>query len=261
MVLTALWTSHSFSTSSASSLPPRSTSTRSSRSHSFLPPASPGACFRRRSKLTLGYAHLLRNVFDKYRRENGTLGLNELADMFIEISKKITALPATAQVASQQGAYLGKKLSVVARQHLDETALRNGVYDDPDDMLYEPFKYKHSESDSVLCCCCFVILTWVALHSGIDCVRLGSSLKVSLADWAEADLSFILMFASHTATLVSEILVPGSLYADLANAACDPAGNSAVFDFNGFDWAGGLLAMYLWRCVPRLCVDLLQTLS
>lgn len=25
------------------------------------------------------------------------------------------------------------------------------------------------------------------------------------------------------------------------------AGNSAVFDFDGFDWAGGLLAMYLWR--------------
>lgn len=34
-----------------------------------------------------------------------------------------------------------------------------------------------------------------------------------------------------------------------------------MFDFNGFDWAGGLLAMYLWRCVLRLCVDLLQTLS
>lgn len=110
-------------------------------------------------------------MFDKYRRENGTLGLNELADMFIEISKKITALPATAQVASQQGAYLGKKLSVVAQQHLDETALRNGVYDDPDDMLYEPFKYKHSESEFGSHGCCLAILTQVTLHSGIDCVR------------------------------------------------------------------------------------------
>lgn len=65
--------------------------------------------------------------------------------MFIEISKKITALPATAQVANQQGAYLGKKLSTVGRQNLDDTALKNGIYDDPDDVLYEPFKYKHSE--------------------------------------------------------------------------------------------------------------------
>ncbi|GJN87665.1 hypothetical protein Rhopal_000620-T1 [Rhodotorula paludigena] len=85
----------------------------------------------------------IENVFDKYRRENGTLGLNELADMFLEISKKITALPATAQVAAQQGQYLGKKLSTLGKQELDETALKNGVYDDPDDMLYHPFKYKH----------------------------------------------------------------------------------------------------------------------
>lgn len=131
---------------------------------------------KRKFPTTEKHFNKIENVFDKYRRENGTLGLNELADMFIEISKKITALPATAQVASQQGAYLGKKLSVVAQQHLDETALRNGVYDDPDDMLYEPFKYKH----------------------------MGS-------------IAYI--------------------------------GNSAVFDFNGFDWAGGLLAMYLWRSV------------
>ncbi|GAA6020279.1 hypothetical protein JCM8202_002607 [Rhodotorula sphaerocarpa] len=118
----------------------------------------------------------IQNVFDKYRRENGTLGMNELADMFIEISKKITALPATAQVASQQGEYLGKKLSTVGKRQLDDTMLKNGLYDDPDDVVYEPFKYKH----------------------------MGS-------------IAYI--------------------------------GNSAVFDFDGFDWAGGLLAMYLWRSV------------
>ncbi|GAA5934835.1 hypothetical protein JCM1841_000268, partial [Sporobolomyces salmonicolor] len=37
------------------------------------------------------------DVFDRYKRSDGTLGLNELADMFLEISKKITNLPATAQ--------------------------------------------------------------------------------------------------------------------------------------------------------------------
>jgi len=69
--------------------------------------------------------------------------MNELADLFINVSKKITALPATAQVASQQGAYLGKKFAKIGKQELDGTALRNGVYDDPDDMLAEPFKYTH----------------------------------------------------------------------------------------------------------------------
>ena len=38
------------------------------------------------------------DVFEKYKRSDETLGLNELADMFIHISKKITNLPATAQV-------------------------------------------------------------------------------------------------------------------------------------------------------------------
>ncbi|GAA5849767.1 hypothetical protein JCM9279_002008 [Rhodotorula babjevae] len=85
----------------------------------------------------------LQDIFEQYKRGNGTLGMNELADLFINVSKKITALPATAQVASQQGAYLGKKFAKIGRQELDETALRNGVYDDPDDMLAEPFKYTH----------------------------------------------------------------------------------------------------------------------
>ncbi|GAA6018492.1 hypothetical protein JCM10207_007195 [Rhodosporidiobolus poonsookiae] len=118
--------------------------------------------------------HKIQDVFDKYQRENGTLGLNELADLFLEISKKITNLPATAQVATQEGAYLGKKFNVLGRQALDGTALANGVYDDPDDMLYKPFNYSH----------------------------MGS-------------LAYI--------------------------------GNSAVFDLNGYSFAGGLAAMYLWR--------------
>ncbi|GAA6040145.1 hypothetical protein JCM8097_002052 [Rhodosporidiobolus ruineniae] len=116
----------------------------------------------------------IQDVFDRYRRENGTLGLNELADMFIEVSKKITTLPATAQVANQQGVYLGKKFSKIGKAQLDHVALDNGVYDDPDDLLASPFKYSH----------------------------MGS-------------LAYI--------------------------------GNSAVFDFNGYSFAGGLAAMYLWR--------------
>lgn len=116
------------------------------------------------------------DVFEKYKRSDETLGLNELADMFIHISKKITNLPATAQVADQEGKYLGKKFSKLARSHNDQVAIDNGVYDDPDDLLYEPFSYKN----------------------------LGS-------------IAYI--------------------------------GNSAVFDFDSFSFAGGLAAMYLWRSV------------
>lgn len=92
---------------------------------------------------TPGDLSTYRDIFEQYKRGNGTLGLNELADLFLNVSKKITALPATAQVASQQGAYLGKKFAKLGRQELDDTALRNGVYDDPDDLLADPFNYRH----------------------------------------------------------------------------------------------------------------------
>lgn len=38
----------------------------------------------------------LRDVFDKYAQGNNTLGMNELATMFIDISKKMTNLPAVS---------------------------------------------------------------------------------------------------------------------------------------------------------------------
>ncbi|BGP29130.1 hypothetical protein JCM10296v2_000868 [Rhodotorula toruloides] len=118
----------------------------------------------------------IEDIFKQYADGKGALGLNELADLFINVSRKITAFPATAQVAEQEGIYLAKKLNVLAKQHDAHVAIDNGVYDDPDDMLYEPFSYKH----------------------------MGS-------------LAYI--------------------------------GNSAVFDFPGFSFAGGLAAMYLWRSV------------
>ncbi|KAM0750316.1 nucleotide-binding domain-containing protein, partial [Meredithblackwellia eburnea MCA 4105] len=130
-------------------------------------------------KFPTAHVHVekIRDVFDKYANKDHQLGLNELAEMFLEISKRMTALPATAQVANQQGSYLGKKLSKLATTGHD-AAEQNHVYDDPDDMLYSPFTYKHSIS-----------------------------------------LAYI--------------------------------GNSAVFDLENFSmsFAGGLVAMYLWRSV------------
>lgn len=91
-------------------------------------------------------ARTCRDIFKQYADGRGALGLNELADLFINVSRKITAFPATAQVAEQEGIYLAKKLNVLAKQHDAHIALDNGVYDDPDDMLFEPFNYKHSAS-------------------------------------------------------------------------------------------------------------------
>lgn len=93
--------------------------------------------------------------------------------MFIHISKKMTNLPATAQVANSQGVYLGKKLSKVAKViHTQNTEQLPDDYD-----VYKPYTYRH----------------------------MGS-------------LAYI--------------------------------GNSAVFDIGGgWSFAGGLVAMYLWRGV------------
>ncbi|KAK4692762.1 NADH:quinone reductase (non-electrogenic), partial [Phenoliferia sp. Uapishka_3] len=87
----------------------------------------------------------IRDVFEKYANKENTLDLNALAELFLDVSKRMTALPATAQVANQQGVYLGKKFSKVAKSG-HEVAMLNGVYDDPDDLLFKPFKYKHMGS-------------------------------------------------------------------------------------------------------------------
>lgn len=87
----------------------------------------------------------LQEVFDKYDVDhNGSLGLNEIADMLLETQKKMTALPATAQVASQQGKYLAKKLNKLAK-HRDKGGDMNpndgsDVYD-IDDEVAKPFEY------------------------------------------------------------------------------------------------------------------------
>lgn len=54
-----------------------------------------------------------KDIFDDYDKDkDGQISLNELAEMFLEISNKITTLPPTAQVANQQGVYLGKVSSL-----------------------------------------------------------------------------------------------------------------------------------------------------
>lgn len=60
--------------------------------------------------------------------------------MFLTLSKKVTALPATAQVASQEGQYLAKMFNKLSKEHKALEA--NGIVDLDDDVYFHPFKYK-----------------------------------------------------------------------------------------------------------------------
>ncbi|KAI9637628.1 putative 64 kDa mitochondrial NADH dehydrogenase [Dioszegia hungarica] len=117
----------------------------------------------------------VRNLFDEYDTDKDEeLRLNEVAEMFQKLEKKITSYPATAQVAAQQGKYLGAMFGKLAKSH--KALELNEMPDMDDEAYYSPFAYRH----------------------------LGN-------------LAYI--------------------------------GNSAAFDYNGYSFAGGLLAMYAWRSI------------
>ncbi|KZT26577.1 nucleotide-binding domain-containing protein [Neolentinus lepideus HHB14362 ss-1] len=87
----------------------------------------------------LGYE--IREVFELYDSDKDeSLTLNELTVLLQEIGNKITALPATAQVASQQGKYLGQKLSKIARQQ-ERHGEKASILQDED--VAKPFQYLH----------------------------------------------------------------------------------------------------------------------
>ncbi|KZS88379.1 nucleotide-binding domain-containing protein [Sistotremastrum niveocremeum HHB9708] len=86
----------------------------------------------------------MRDLFDAYDKDKDqSLTLNELAEMMQQLSSQMTALPATAQVASQQGKYLGKKLSKLARAR--DVLIKNEI-PETDEAVAEPFRYFHMGS-------------------------------------------------------------------------------------------------------------------
>lgn len=70
------------------------------------------------------------------------LKFKDLKKIFKEVDSKVTALPATAQRAHQEGTYLGKKFNNLANS-AEALQLNNITTGDIDDVVYEPFKYKH----------------------------------------------------------------------------------------------------------------------
>ncbi|KAI9250930.1 pyridine nucleotide-disulfide oxidoreductase-domain-containing protein [Phascolomyces articulosus] len=88
-----------------------------------------------KDKYPLTRQHLgeLVHLFKKYDVDHSdTLEVEEMRCMLGDIDKKMTQLPATAQVASQQGAYVGRLLNQLAQE---EHAIKN--------QKVEPFQYRH----------------------------------------------------------------------------------------------------------------------
>lgn len=96
-------------------------------------------------RIPMAEDHLVKvkELFEKYDSDaDNNLSLNELVKLLEEIGNKITALPATAQVASQQGKYIGKKLHKIARSK--EIFEANGVpISAADEAVAKPFRYLH----------------------------------------------------------------------------------------------------------------------
>jgi hypothetical protein len=98
-------------------------------------------------------------LFDLYDSDSdNSLTLNELAVLLQEIGNKITVFPAvnpspnfpsiflshssqTAQVASQQGKYLGHKLHLLASKR--DALIANDLPADVDETVTGPFAYRH----------------------------------------------------------------------------------------------------------------------
>ncbi|KAI9485133.1 pyridine nucleotide-disulfide oxidoreductase-domain-containing protein [Zychaea mexicana] len=87
---------------------------------------------RTRFPLTKQHLGELVHMFKKYDADNsGTLEVQEMHTLLSDIDKKMTQLPATAQVASQQGAYVGRLLNQLAKDENDV------------DKVVGPFQYRH----------------------------------------------------------------------------------------------------------------------
>ncbi|KIJ69108.1 hypothetical protein HYDPIDRAFT_144787 [Hydnomerulius pinastri MD-312] len=98
---------------------------------------------RIKQRIPMAESHLnkVRVLFDLYDSDaDNSLSLNELCTLLEEIGNKITALPATAQVASQQGKYLGKKLNKLAAKR---KVLEANDIIDLDEAVTGPFRYTH----------------------------------------------------------------------------------------------------------------------
>lgn len=89
---------------------------------------------------------LVRELVPGYDQTNqGSLNFKQLKLLLCEADSKVTSLPATAQRAHQEGAYIGKKLHKLAK-YKDTLELNEIVKGDIDDAIHKPFRYNHMGS-------------------------------------------------------------------------------------------------------------------
>ena len=145
--------------------------------------------------------HLRRldRLFSEYDKDqSGTLDFGELNELLHQIDNKLTSLPATAQRAHQQGQYLGKKLSKMARATPGMAAndIRDG---DLDAAIYKAFEYKHLGSLAYIGNAAIFDINGLSFGGGLLAVYLWRSIyfaqsvsfrtRVLLAmDWAKRAL-------------------------------------------------------------------------
>ncbi|KAG6865943.1 hypothetical protein C0991_010444, partial [Blastosporella zonata] len=99
---------------------------------------------RIKSRIPMAEDHLVevRSLFKAYDKDKDNfLSLNELVPLLEDVEKQLTSLPATAQVASQQGKYIGRKLHKVARRAAITQS--NNAPPPADEDVSGPFKYLH----------------------------------------------------------------------------------------------------------------------
>ncbi|KAG5350439.1 hypothetical protein C0989_011053 [Termitomyces sp. Mn162] len=99
---------------------------------------------RIKSRIPMAEDHLteVRAIFDLYDKDkDNNLSLNELLPLLQDVEKHLTSLPATAQVASQEGKYIGRKLHKLARK--SAVAQLNNAPSPKDEDVSKPFRYLH----------------------------------------------------------------------------------------------------------------------
>jgi len=100
---------------------------------------------RIKHKIPMAESHLVqvKELFQLYDADaDNSLSLNELLILLQELGNKITALPATAQVASQEGKYIGSLLTRLAR-HRNTFETSDTPQYLQDEKISRPFKYFH----------------------------------------------------------------------------------------------------------------------
>lgn len=86
----------------------------------------------------------LDEILPRYDPENkGSLDFEQITLLLKDTESRLTSLPATAQRAHQQGSYLGKKLTKLARITDDHFRRGQIIEADLDESSCKPFKYIH----------------------------------------------------------------------------------------------------------------------